>query len=496
MEHKGEIMISYDKTESNKVFSGVFWSYMEQISAQVVSFIIGVVLARVLMPNCYGIISVVMIFINIANVFVTNGLGNALIQKKEADELDFSTVLYSNLILSFIIYVALFVMAPFVEEFYEMEELSRVIRVMGLRIPIASINSVQQAYVSRKMDFKKSFVATLGGTILSAILGIWMAYAGFGVWALVVQYMSNSIMNTIALFVATGWRPKLKFSYKRMKALFSYGGKILFASLMTSIYSEVQNMIIGKKYTDVDLAYSEKGRHFPKLVAANVNMSITKVMFPVLASHQDEQDKVKYFTRKSIRLEMFVLTPLLLGLAAMAEPVVEIVLTEKWMACVPFMQIMCLVYVFQPMQLGSIRAMNACGRSDLYFKLEVVKKIAGIIILLVTVFCFDGVLAIIIGSLIAEIVSAFVNIPINRRLYKYKYTEQFADILPPVLNSVIMVLVVYMIAQLSISLYMRAMLQIIGGAVTYVVIAIIFKMESMQYLLSLLGRLVGKYKKQ
>lgn len=244
-----------------QVTGGLVWTYAERITAQLITIIVTIVLARIIAPDEYGIISIVNIFINIANAFVISGFGNSLIQKKDSDELDFSTVLYFSMAFSTIIYLLLFIFAPFIANFYEMDSLVLILRIMGVRLPIAAINSVQQAYISKQMAFKKFFFATLWGTLASAVVGITMAYIGFGIWALVAQYLTNVCIDTIVLSFTSGWRPKMIFSGTRMKGLFSYGWKIMLVGVMTAVYANIRNLVIGKKYNSADLAYSEKGNN-------------------------------------------------------------------------------------------------------------------------------------------------------------------------------------------------------------------------------------------
>ena len=405
------------KNIRKKVIGGLAWTYAERVAAQFVSLIVTIILARMVLPEEYGVISIVTIFIGIADNFVVGGLGNALIQKKDADQLDFSSVFYFNIVFSLIVYIIIFILAKPISWFYGMKVLEPVLQVMALRIPVAGINSVQQAFVSKKMEFKKFFFATLGGTVFSAIIGILLAYQGYGVWALVAQYLTNALMDTVILWMTVRWRPERKFSVRRMKGLLSYGWKILVTSLMITLYVDIQDLIIGKKFSSEDLAYSNKGRQFPSLISTNVNTSISKVLFPAIAESQDDLEKVKQITRRAISVGSYILSPILIGFAAIADTFVEVVLTSKWMPCVPYLRIMCLVYLLQPIQTASLQAMKALGKSDLYLKLEIIKKVFGTIILLITVFSFHSVLAIIIGSLGAEIVSTVVNIPANKKIF-------------------------------------------------------------------------------
>lgn len=469
------------KEIKNKVVKGLLWTYAERMLAQFISLAVTVVLARMLSPSVYGMISIVTIFINFADTFAVNGLGNSLIQKKDADELDFSSVFFFNLVFSSFIYLLLFLSAGPISVFYDITELELVLKVMAVRIPIAAVNSVQQAYVSKKMEFRKFFFSSLGGTVFSAFAGISMAYLGFGVWALAAQYLSNAVIDTCVLWFASGWRPSFQYSNTRMKSLFSYGWKVLAGSLLISIYGDIQNLVIGKKFSSKDLAFSEKGRQFPALIAANINTSISKVLFPAVSASQNKTKEVKAMTRRAVSAGTYLLAPVLSGLAAAAENIVRIVLTDKWIPCVPYLRIMCMIFLLQPIQTAGIQAMKALGESGLYLKLEIIKKIAGTVVLLCSVFLFDSVLAIIWGSLISEMISAAVNFPANKRLINYTYIEQFEDIIQTVLISIVMVLAVRMADDIFISPGLSLAAQAVTGVAVYIGLSAILKNKDYRY---------------
>ena len=358
-----------------KILNGLIWTYAERMLAQLISLAVTIILARLIEPEEYGAIAIVTVFIAIADAFAINGLGNALIQKKDADHIDFSSVFYFNIGFSILLYWILFVVAIPIADFYSNPILTPVLRVMSIRIPIAAINSVQQAYVSRRMEFKKFFFATLSGTLLSAVLGIVMAYIGYGIWALVAQYMSNTVIDTLVLWIVVKWRPRREFSWKRMKELYSFGWRVLTTSLLITIYGNIQDLIIGKKFSSSDLAYSNRGRQFPSLISTNINTSISKVLFPAISEVQDDIERVKVLTRKAISVGTYILSPILIGLATVSHVFIRILLTDKWLPCVPYLQVMCLVFLLQPIQTASIQAMKALGESRLYLRLEIIKKI-------------------------------------------------------------------------------------------------------------------------
>ena len=478
---------------SKKVSSGLIWTYVERLTAQIVTLLVTIILARLIAPEDYGVIAIVTVFITIVDSFVVSGFGNALIQKKDADQLDFSTVFYFSIFFSLIIYFVLFLVAPIIANYYKIASLTLIIRIMGLRLPIAAINSVQQAYVSKTMNFRKFFISTIGGTIFSALAGIGMAVLGCGVWALVVQYLANVTIGTIVLWFTAGWRPKLMYSQKRMNQLFSYGWKIMAVGVMTSVYSNMRNLVIGKKYSSEDLAFSTKGEQFPSTIAGNINSSISKVLFPVLSNNQNDIDTMKRITRKSICVGNYCLLPILCGLATIAGTFVSVFLTDKWIECVPYLQIMCCVYALQPIQTSSLQVVKALGKGNLYLIIDVIKKSFGVLILLVSIFCFDSVLIIILGALVTEIFSVLINIPINKKLLSYTYKEQFIDISRPIILTVIMCLIVSLVGLLNISIgWLVLILQILLGGISYVVLSILTKDPTFKYIISLVKNYIKK----
>lgn len=426
-----------------------------------VTTIVSIILARLLDPSHYGVIAIVTIFITIANVFVSDGFGNALIQKKEADSLDFSSVLYFNLVLSFVLYGVLFFIAPFISAFYGAgyEILTPVIRVLGLRLILSAINSVQQAYISRKMIFKKFFWATLIGTVVSGIVGIFMAYNGFGVWALVAQYLTNTTLDTIVLqFVLNKW-PVKAFSWDRIKGLINYGYKVLLTSLIITGYQEVRALIIGKLYSSEDLAYYDKGKQFPNLIVTNINTSIGAVIFPKMSQIQDEKEKVKAITRSSVQYSSYVMTPLMLGLAAIAPNFVTVLLTEKWLPCVPLLQLFCFFYVFQPIQTANTQATKALGRSDLTLKLEIFRDIIQLSVLVVVMWI--SVDAIVVSMAVMSFFFVFVNGYPNIKLIDYSLREQVSDFISPLIMSIAMMVIVMIIGLLKINPVVLVLVQLL-----------------------------------
>lgn len=464
----------------SKIMSGLVWRYLERCGAQGIQFVVSIELARLLTPADYGLIGLITVFITVAQVFAQSGMGQALVQRKGADELDFSTVFYYSLGFSVILYWILFAVAPIIARFYEAPLLTSVIRVLGLVVVIGSVNSVQQAYVQKTMQFKRFFYSTLSGTIASAVVGLLMAYKGFGVWALVGQQISNQVINTIVLWFTVNWRPVLKFSFKRMKTLFSFGWKLLCSSLLDTLYQNMYSLIIGKFYSSADLGYYNKGQSFPMLIINNINTALNSVLLPVMAEVQDEKERLKSMTRRSIMTSTFVIFPLMAGLAAVSEPMVRILLTDKWLPAVPFIQFCCFTYAFWPLHTANLQAITALGRSDIFLKLEMAKKTIGIVTLIITI--PFGLNVMMIGRCVNTITSCFINAMPNKRLLSYSYFEQIKDILPSFILSLIMCGVVLCINTINLNLYVTLVIQLIVGAVVYILGAKIFKLETLDYI--------------
>ena len=476
------------------VISNLIWRFAERCGAQGVQFIVSLVLARLLEPSAYGTIALVTVFTTILQVFVDSGMGNALIQKKNADETDFSTVFYFNIFICLILYLGIFIAAPFIARFYNDESLTAVIRVLSLTIVISGVKNVQQAYVSRNMLFKRFFFATLGGTIGSAMLGIIMAYKGFGVWSLVAQQLLNTAASTAILWITVKWHPKLLFSLKRLKGLFSYGWKLLVSSLIDTVYNNIRQLIIGKLYSSEDLSFYNRGKQFPNFIVTNVNSSIDSVLLPAMSREQDDVNSVKNMTRRSIKISTYVMAPLMMGLAFMATNVVKLILTDKWLACVPFLQIFCITYMFYPIHTANLNAIRAMGRSDLFLKLEVIKKIIGMIVLVATM--WFGVMAMAYSLLFTSIVSQIVNASPNKKLLNYGYKDQLKDILPSIVVAVFMGICVYAVGFINMPLIITMIIQVLIGVVIYFLISILFKFEAFYYILEIVKSMINKFRKK
>ena len=476
--------------KSKNIVSNFIWRFAERCGAQLVSFVVSIVLARILAPEDYGTIALVTVFTAILQVFVDSGLGTALIQKKDADDLDFSSVFYFNFSMCLVLYAVMFIVAPYIAIFYEDMTLTSVIRVLSLTIVISGVKGIQQAYVSRNMLFKRFFFSTIGGTIFSAFLGIGLAFSGCGVWALVAQQLSNTMIDTLILWITVKWKPKKEFSWKRLRTLFSYGWKLLVSSLLDTVYNNLRNLIIGKMYSSADLAYYNQGDKFPKIIVTNINTSIDSVLLPTMSNEQDDRNRIKSMTRRAIKTSIYVMAPLMMGLAFCAESIVELVLTDKWLPCVPFLRLFCITYMFWPVHTANLNAIKAMGRSDWFLKVEIVKKIVGLFFLLSSM--WFGVMAIAYSLLLSSILSQIINAWPNRQLLGYGYLEQVRDFAPGIFLAIGMGICVYFIGFLPLPTIVTLLIQIIIGAVIYIGASALLKLEEFEYILGMVKSFLKK----
>lgn len=468
----------------SKVFSSLIWKFLERGGTQGIQFIIQLFLARLLTPSDYGTIALITIFINIAGVFIDSGFNTALIQQKEIDEEDISSVFYTSLIVAIIMYIILYFIAPLIANFYRVQELIDIIRVLAITLIIGVFNSIQSAIISKKMEFKSFFFSNLGAIVISGIVGVILAYRGFGVWALVYQQIISQIVIFIILNLIVKWRPRLLFSIKKVKKLFSYGSKLLCSGLIDTVYRNIVGLIVGRAYSSTMLAYYNRGDTFPALIVGNINGSIQAVIFPALASVQHDKEKVKELMRRAVTTSSFIVFPAMLGLMAIAEPMIKLILTDKWLPCVPYLRVFCLSYALWPIHTANLQAINAIGRSDIFLKLEIVKKIVGISILLITSRYSPYMMA--LGVVFSGVISSFINSYPNKKLLSYSYLEQMKDVLPSLILSIIMGEIAYSVVLLKFSNLLTITIQIFLGGFSYILLSYLFKLECFMYLLNII----------
>lgn len=479
-----------EKSLKRQTVGGFIWRFAERCGAQGVQFVVSIVLARLLAPEAYGTVALITVFTSIVSVFIDSGMSSALIQKKDADDLDYSSVFYFNLFMCISLYALMFFCAPLIAKFYNNKELIPLIRVLSLTLVVSGVRSIQGAYVSKHMLFKRFFFSTLGGTIFSAFFGIFLAYKGYGAWAIIGQSLSNNIIDTCILWITVKWRPKRMFSFKRLKGLFSYGWKLLASGLLDTVYNQLRSLIIGKVYSSADLGYYNKANNFPSIIITNVNSSIDSVLLPSMSSVQDSVETVKGMTRRAMKTSTYIMAPLLMGLAACGRPVISILLTDKWLPSYPFMVIFCITYMFYPVHTANLNAIKALGRSDLFLKLEIIKKIVGLTAVLVTFRI--SVMAMALSLLVTSVLSQIINSWPNKKLMNYSYLEQLKDILPGILLAAFMGICVYCITFLHLNNWLTLLIQVPLGAVIYIGLSALLKLDSFNYVFNMIKPAINK----
>lgn len=471
-----------DSNIKNKTVTGFFWQLSQKVLCQVVSFGISVVLARLLLPSDYGVIAICSMFLVLTGIFIGGGLGTALVQKKNADDIDFCTVFYSGLVLSIAVYLAVFFAAPYIAIFFKNEQITAVIRVLALSMPIGTLSGVQNAFVSKQMMFKKFFYSSLIGTIASGAVGLGMALTGFGVWALVGQNLVSTITNTLVLFYIIDWHPKLIFSYERFKQLFSFGWKMAVVNILTTFFYQLKGYVIGYKYSAAQLAYYNRGEGLPGILYNNINGTISDVLFPALSQLQDDKEALKRALSRAMRISSFFLIPALFGLAAISDKLVIIIFSEKWAPSIPFMQVICMISCSDILGMANYQAIKAVGRADTLLKMEFLKRPAMFAILIATMFISP--LAIAVGQLVYSILAFVVNAYPNRKYIGYPIWQQMKDVGKNFLISLVMAIVVYLLGTLGLNMYVSVVLQVVTGALLYYVMSRTLNKEDYGYVMN------------
>ena len=468
------------------IFGGLIWTFAERITAQLVSAIVGIILARLLMPEDYGVVSIVFIFITICDTLVTSGFGTALVQKQEASEKDFNTAFTMSLLMSVVLYALLFISAPYVATYYDKEILNPVIKVLGLRIIITAVNNIQHAKIRREMAFRIFFLATLVGTVISCAVGIIMAFSGLGVWALVAQYLTNSTIDTIALLIAGDWKPRICYYADSAKKIFSFGGKVLATNMTYTVLGQISSLLVGKYFGASELAYYNEGGKYPSLIISNIDNSMQEVLLPAYSKVQTEKEELKDILKKSIKVGIYVIAPLMLGLLAIADVFVDTVLTDKWKEMVPFIRIWCLIFLTRPFESSCHQAILGLGRSDTAFRIVLLVNISQFTLTMIAIFLLKSVLWVAIAVFIATWVSVISFSHFAGKLINYKTAEQIRDVFPSLITAGIMCILVFLMHNLRIHGATLLVAQILTGAVIYISISAILKLEPYIYLKNLL----------
>lgn len=459
---------------------------MERACTQGAQLVVSIILARLLMPEAYGILALITVFVNLATVVVETGFGSSVIQKKDITKQQINTIFTFNLMVAVILCGTLWALAPLIASFYSNYDqtlLIKVIRIYSLILPLGAVTSIQTAVLYRDMHFKKLFVVNILVTVLSSAVGIALAYMNAGVWALVFQQLSAKAVTLLILLVAVKWKPWLNFQFRQAGSMFRFGGNILLNRLLNMLYHQVSSLVIGKKYNPDTLAYYTKGNTFPSIIATNTDYALQKVMFSAYSKHQEDLEKVKSMMRKTICLSTFILSPLMFGMLACTENFIRVVLTDKWLPATIYMQIFCLSFFLQPIGTTAAQAFNGIGRSDLTLKIGVATKVTGIALVLAAV--PFGVIYIALAVLMTTVVSAVVYAIANKRIFGYSIWEQLQDVGGNTLTAVAMMALCFVVGFLcrNMAPIIALVLQVLAGAVWYVVSSLITKNKNITYVI-------------
>lgn len=471
-------------TLKNQVASGAIWKFADVLSTKLITFIVSIVIARILLPSDYGIVAMASIFITIADVFVANGLNTSLVQKKDADNKDFSTIFYCSMILAISLYLLIFITAPLIATFYNQDLLTILLRIMGLKLPIQAFNAIQQAKVARELQFKKYFWSSLGGTLASGVVGIAMAYSGYGVWALVGQQFTDVFIDSFIMLFTIKWFPTREFSYDRAKPLVSYGWKVLAANLIGTLFNQLSSFIIGKKYTSSDLAYYNKGQNIPQMISNQLQTTVSGVLFPAMAKVSDDKSAVNKICSRSIQIMSYILFPIMTGLIISSKYIIRFLLTDKWLLAVPYMQIMCVSGMIETLEsIAGVQALKAVGRSDVALRIEFIKKPIYLLALFIAI--PFGVKAIAITTPICSGIAVLINITSASKYTGYSIKDAMMDISLPLLLSGIMALVLMAEKILVLNDLLMIILMAASGIFTYFMFSKILHVKIYDYVVDL-----------
>lgn len=429
-----------------KTFKGVIWSAVERFSTQGVQFVFSILLARLLTPNDYGMIAMLTIFLAICQTFIDSGFANAVIRKIDRNEKDMATMFFFNIGMSLVCYAIIYFAAPFIASFYKMDELTLILRVLALRLIIQSFATIQATNLTIRIDFKKQAKISLSAAILSGIVGIGFAYKGYGVWALVIQSLFSSTFSSILYWVVVRWHPQCFFNKESFKSLFSYGSKLLISGLLDTIYNNLYPLVIGKFYTPAQLGAFAKADHFSQFPSQNVMRILHRVSFPVLSTLQNDPQRMRSYFLKFINYSALIIFPLMLGLLALSKPMTLLFLTERWSEMIPLLQILCVAMMWYPVHAINLNVLQVLGRSDLFLKLEIIKKILGLTTLLITLPI--SITAMCVGQIVNSILCLFINTYYSRKFINAGIVEQMKFLFPTLLNSATMAAIILAINSL------------------------------------------------
>lgn len=467
-----------------KAIIGVGWNAVQHIGRQGIKFVISIILARILLPEHYGVIGVLMVFIAISQTVADSGLGQALIQKKNATYIDECSIFYTNILLSILMYLALYLSALWIARFYDMPQLNILTKVLGLQLVIQSFGLIHSTLLTKLIDFKTQAIITLVSVTVSGIIGIIMAYNGFGVWSLVAQILSNSILNTVGLWVRCDWRPSFRYSFQSIRSLLGFGSKVLASSLLDTFFRNIYTIVIGKLFSPADLGLYARGKSLVELPTQTLAVIVRRVSFSIFSSINDDRARIKRGMQKILIVLFFLNCPIVTGVAITADTFVYVLLTEKWAQCIPYIRLLSFSALLYPLHVINGNALLSIGRSDLFLKLEIIKKTLTIVAIAITYRW--GIEAMILGQIVQSFFAYIINAYYTERFFGYSCWKQIRDVLPYLLTSALMGIFVYSIGMLHFdSLVFKLCCQILVGIIVYLITSYILRLEAFKEIIEI-----------
>ncbi len=477
-------MFMAEGKKKHQIISSLVWKLLERGGNSLIQLLVQIVMARLLAPDQFGALAIMLVFVNLGNVVVQSGLNTALVQSPVVDPDDCSTVFWLSFGVSAVLYAVVFAAAPAVAAFYGMPSIVWPLRALALVLVVNAFNSVQVAIVQRELQFRKVFNATIASVLVSGALGIGCALAGAGLWALVAQQLSYQLCSCAVLALQVRWRPRPVFKAARAGELFSFGWKLLVSGLLDQGYQSLSDLVIGKQFSASSLGLVSQGKKYPQAIGSMLDGAIQPVMLSAVAHVQDDVAYVKRLVRRALKTSSYLIVPCMALFAVVAEPVVRLLLGERWLPAVPFLQMYCFIYALLPIHTSNLQALNGMGRSDLFLKLELIKKAYGVAFILIGAFVFQNVYVLVGGYMLSNVISTFVNAWPNRRVFGYSYLEQVKDICPAFLLAVVSAAIAIPVGMLVLPDVATILLQAAVMAAAYLGLSKLFKVEALDYLLA------------
>ena len=476
----------------NKTIKGVGWSAADALLGQGVTFIVGLVLARLLSPDEYGLIGICLIFTTVLNGIVDSGFSNALIRKKDVTDKDYNTMFTTNMAISIVLYVLLFISAPFVSDFFHRVELTALVRVTGLILFFNALSITQVTILTKNIDFKTKTKASLVSAIISGVIGIAMAFMGYGVWSLVAQQLSKQLLYTLCLWVLSKWWPKFTFYKDSFKYMWGFGWKLLASGILNNVWNQLYQVVIGRCYTSSTLGHYTRANEYASIFSSNLTSIVQRVSYPVLAEIQDDKERMVQGYRKVIKVTMFVTAVCMISLGAVSEPLIYTLIGTKWHEAATYLPLICISMSLYPLHAINLNILQVLGRSDIFLYLEILKKIVGIVPIVIGIFC--GIYYMLLASILTGVISLYLNTWYTGKTLNYSFWKQLRDITPSYFTALVIALAVYFLKYLSLPYYIVLMLQIIVGIVACITISEIFKFDEYKELKTIVIKVVNRKK--